>query len=619
MSSQPTAHNANGDTATVDRPRRPFQVPAGERKGPVKNSLSRATRPAMARMLMLPELNDLYERTVDEAPQAEFADRGLHVLGVRYSVSADDLGRIPKEGPLVVVCNHPFGGLEGLILLSLLKRVRPDAKLLANAFLGQIPDLKPDLFLVDPFGRRESIQHSVAGMRAATRWVGEGHALGVFPSGEVSHLKLRQRTVSDPPWHPSVGRMVQRSGAAVLPVFFQGRNSILFQLLGLLHPRLRTLLLPREMLAKKRMRVQVRVGHPIPPVRLRQFQDAVDLTSFLRARTYLLRPDRKPRPTFGAAAKQPDAPSHQPVADPIDPAILAAEISRLGEKQKLLTQGQFDVYFGTWEQLPQVMREVGRLREISFRAVGEGTGKSVDLDRFDPHYKHLLLWDRDTSQVAGAYRLGLVDEILADFGIDGLYTSTLFRFKRKLLEQISPAAELGRSFVTPEYQKSYGPLMLLWKGIGAFVVHHPRYRRLFGPVSISAEYSSMSKLLLSAFLQVNRYLPDMARLIKPRNPPARRKKRDFDPRSISTVAGSMNEVNDLVRDLEADGKPMPVLLRQYLKLNAMFLGFNVDPEFGDVLDGLMLVDLLKVDGPTMKRYLGPEGYASFLAFHGETS
>ena len=244
---------------------------------------------------------------------------------------------------------------------------------------------------------------------------------------------------------------------------------------------------------------------------------------------------------------------------------------------------------------PNILTELGRLRELAFRAVKEGSGKPLDLESYDSYYDHLFIWDREKLRIVGAYRLGGTDRILPEHGRSGLYTSSLFRIKRGLLDQIDPAIELGRSFVRLEEQKSFAPLMLLWRGISLYVCRYPRYRYLFGPVSISAAYSSMSKRLLMRFLEIHSSLPQLGKLIKPRNPPRMRGHRSVDPAQFSMVVRDLKEVNELISELEADGKSMPVLVRQYLKLGGQLLGFNIDPEFGDVLDGLMLFDVPAMD------------------------
>lgn len=588
---------------------KPFKINVGTAR-PIRDTMLRASRPLVERALRFPAMNAIYEEIQSwEGDTRHFSDKALAALGIDIDASEQQLERIPKQGPVVVVANHPFGGIEGLILCSLLRRVRPDSKLLANALLSMIPDLRDTFFFVDPFETRSAIARNIGPTRQAMRWVKEGHLLGAFPAGEVSHLKLRMRAVVDPPWNPSFARIIQRTGASVVPVFFDGRNSPLFQAAGVIHPRLRTVMLPTEMLRKRKSTVTVRVGTPIAPQRLTRFKEPANLNDYLRVRTYLLKPD-KPRDR-GEAASQKMA----QLIPPTPKTQLVDEIADLPGEQMLLQQGEFDVFFMRAPQAPNLMRELGRLREMTFRKVGEGTGDAFDIDRFDDYYLQLVVWQREKSEVVGGYRLGPTDEILPKFGKDGLYTNTLFKFRRNLLQQIDPALELGRSWVSLDYQRSYAPLMLLWKGIGAYLCNNPRYRRLFGPVSISADYTSMSKQLLRSFLTHNKFLPDLGKLIRARNPMHQSEIRQFDRRAFSTVAGSLEEANEMVKELEADGKPIPILLKQYLKLNGQLMGFNVDPDFGNVLDGLILIDVPSIDERVMKKYLGEETGEAYLQYH----
>lgn len=569
-----------------------------------------ASRPIVERALRFPAMNAIYEEIQSwTADDRHFSDKALAALGVEIDTLQEQINRIPKSGPVVVVANHPFGGIEGLILCSMLREVRPDVKLLANNLLSMIPDLRDSFFFVDAFEGKGAIGRNIGPTRAAMKWVKEGHLLGAFPAGEVAHLKLRKRAVVDPRWNPTTARIIQKTGATVVPIFFDGYNSRLFQVAGLIHPRLRTVMLPTEMLRKRNAPVTVRVGSPISPRRLSRFDDPNNLNDYLRVRTYLLKPQKESGSDADTAGPNAD------VIPPIPKQTLVDEIADLPEDQHLLTQGEFDVFYMRSPQCPGLMGELGRLRELTFRDVGEGTGLSVDIDRFDDYYLQLVVWNTEKHEVVGGYRLGPTDEILPEHGKDGLYTNTLFKFRKNLLQQIDPALELGRSWVALEYQRSYAPLMLLWKGIGAYLCKYPRYRRLFGPVSISAEYSSMSKHLLTAFLTLHKFLPDLAKLVSPRNPMKRKEVREFDRRAFSTVAGSLEEANELIKELEADGKPIPILLKQYLKLNGQLMGFNVDPDFGNVLDGLILIDVPSIDERVMKKYLGEETGEAYLQYH----
>lgn len=591
--------------------KRPFQFAFD-----AQDRIGRLFGPTLESVLAFPELNRIYGRITRPGTDTRgFSEKALDELDVEIEAADAEIARVPRTGPLIVVANHPFGGLDGLILTALLQRVRSDVRLLANFLLNMIPELRETFLFVDPFGSSSSTARNVRSMKTAIRWVTGGGALGVFPAGEVSQFIARSRSVVDPAWSITVARLARQTGAAVLPVFFDGRNSLLFQTLGLIHPRLRTLMLPRELLKKRHGSIRVRIGNVIPPDRLARFADAQGLTDYLRVRTYVLRG----RPAADRQVSPPPAVAPQrrlePVAQPVPADLVSAEVAAIPAEQRLAASGDMCVMFAPASQIPNVLREIGRLREITFRAAGEGSGKPLDLDRFDPHYLHLFAWNLQGQEIVGGYRMGLTDQLFRNFGIEGLYTSTLFHYREGLLDQLGPALELGRSFVRQEYQKEYGPLSLLWKGIGHFVARHPRYRMLFGPVSISNDYQSLSKQLLVTFLKLNRYLPKLGRLIEPRNEPRFRPIGDWEPHLTGTVVRDIDGINELVAEIEEDRLSMPVLLRQYLKLNANMLGVNIDPDFGHVVDALMLVDLANVQRPILNRYLGRQGAQDFLAFH----
>ncbi len=592
----------------------PFRIPIPA-TGPVLRRVARWGAALAERVLGLRALNAIHAHLRKRGVSERYAERAVRSLGVRVSASDEDLARIPLRGPLVVVCNHPFGGLDGLILLSVLARIRPDLRVIANFLLSRIPQLHERFFFVNPFGGRAAGACNRAGMRAALEWVDAGGALGVFPAGEVSHLDLRNRQVSDPPWSHTVSRIVRRTGAAVVPMYFEGRNSALFQLAGVLNPRLRTLLLPRELLSKRGRRVTLRIGRAIPPQRMSRLETIEELTDFLRVRTYLLggcveRADEASRRRKRASRRLP------PVAGATPEAAVRSEFSALPADRRLADAGHLSVWWAGASEIPALLREIGRLREETFRVAGEGSGRELDLDRFDAWYAHLFLWDEQRGRLAGAYRVGATDEILPRYGVEGLYTHTLFRFDERLMRELGPAMEMGRSFVATEYQREYAPLMLLWKGIGALAVRSPHRRVLFGPVSISDDYRSTTRQFLFEFLRRHGMHAELAPLVAARRPPRFSPMRDGVDRRLGVAVSSVHEAEELVSELESGRRGMPILLRQYLRLNARLLGFNVDPEFGDVLDGLVVVDLLGMDERILDRYLGHDGARSFRAFHG---
>ncbi len=585
---------------------------------PFARPLVNAAIGLVERALALRHLNSVYFAGAAAAPSAHFSDGALGFLNASYDANDARLAGIPATGPLIVVANHPFGGVDGLVLNSLLRRVRSDVKLFGSIMLQRMEAYRHDFFFVDNFGAPDAPARNLSATKAAIRWLKAGGCLGVFPAGEVSHLTIRRRHVTDGPWSTAIARLAQASGAAVLPLFFDGHNSALFQLAGLIHPKLRTILLAREVKKRRNTEMRFAVGSVIPGRRICKFESAASLTEYLRLRTYILRARMHASCDAGTPRHAGDARIRrrhdQPIADAPAVELLEREIAALPPAHFLGDVHEYAVHYAAAGEIPSVLHEIGRLREHTFRRVGEGTGRAVDLDEFDADYLHLFVWNRERKQIVGAYRLGLSDEIIDRRGISGLYTSTLFKYRRALLDEMGPAIELGRSFVRPEYQKEYAPLMLLWRGISRFIAAHPRYKIMFGPVSISNDYQSLSKHLLMEFLKENGAAPDLQKLVTPRNPPKFGHFREIERELAGTSVKRIEDVDELVSEIESDRAAMPILLRQYLKLNAKLLAFNVDPDFGDVLDGLMLADLTKVDRPMLMRYMGRENAEAFLKY-----
>lgn len=572
-------------------------------------------------LLGLPELDRLYASALSALDCDEsIFEVLLRNLNVSWDISPLDLARIPASGGIIVVANHPFGMIEGIVLNAILQRVRPDTRVLANALLSRYPEVAKSLILVNPFGGRAAAHASGSGLRESLAWLKQGGILGVFPAGEVASLNLRRRHIADPRWNKSIARLAMLAGVPVLPVFFAGHNSASFQIAGLIHPRLRTALLIREFLNKAGGALSVRVGNLIGHRKLEALATDSERIEYIRRKTYILASRREPTPPLPFLVPFHGKPVPKPVeqaeiVSATDPMRMLQEISALPPSALLHEQGDNAVYIGGANELPEVVREIGRLREITFRAAGEGTGRSLDLDEFDSYYLHLFIWNRANREIAGAYRIGQSDMILKHAGPRGLYTNTLFSYKRQFLERISPALEMGRSFVRSEYQKSYTPLLLLWRGIGAFVVRYPQYKVLFGPVSVSNDYHPGSRQLIVKFLEQYCSAGDLSRFVRARSP--------FRTRPLNAWRGEpqigpvwdIEELSALVADIELDRKGVPVLLRQYLKLGGKLISFNVDAAFSNALDSLIVIDLLKTDRRLLERYLGPEGAVEFLAYH----
>ncbi|HVW87692.1 MAG TPA: GNAT family N-acyltransferase, partial [Bryobacteraceae bacterium] len=430
-----------------------------------------------------------------------------------------------------------------------------------------------------------------------------GGLLLIFPAGEVSHFDFRAAAVRDPEWRTTAARLIRLTGAKTLPILIRGTNSLPFQMLGMVHPRLRTAALPAELVNKRGKTVEVRIGSLIEPSQMALLRGDESAIRYLRVRTDLL------ARRGGVPGKS--APGTRPLAPAAPADLIEAEIGALPPDCRLVDDGrEFTAYLAAANQIPLALKEIGRLREVTFRAAGEGTGNPLDLDRFDRHYMHLFVWNRKKQQIVGAYRIGDVPALLSRFGRKGLYTDTLFRFSRGFLENLGPALELGRSFVRPEYQRQFAPLLLLWKGISAFVARRPHYSTLIGAVSISNQYSRASRELIARYFENSGIAA-----VRGRRPRRKSLVPKWEIDALCSLVSNADDLSDPISDLEPDGKGIPVLVKQYLKLGGQLLAFSVDPRFGNTLDGFVMLDLTRTAPEILGRYMGNDRAKEFFAWH----
>lgn len=577
---------------------------------PLKRFLA-PVEPAIQKFLLVDRLGGMLQTACHDTQGRHVFERLLAMLDVTYRVAPEDLARIPATGPVVVTANHPFGFLEAAILAAVLRRVRPDFKMVANSLLASVPELRAGFIFVNPYGGGDSIRENRRPMRQCLEWLGRGGMLALFPAGDVARLNWRDGGIVDPPWNPSVAHLIRLAECPALPVYFRGANGLGFQLIGALHPRLRTADLPRQTLNKRGQSIEVRIGRPVAAKALGSFDGEREAIEYLRFRTFLLAGRRDPLPAGGAIRFPIAFPKKRsvPLAAATPRELLIEETSRLAP---VCGNEEFAVYLALADAIPNTLREIGRLREMTFRGAGEGAGDALDLDRFDPHYLHLFLWNKAAREVAGAYRLGPTAELLPRFGVKGLYSSTLFHLHPELFERTGPALEMGRSFVRPEYQKQYAPLLLLWKGITRYVSAHPECAVLFGAVSISNDYNPVSRSLLVSYLETRKD-PGLARLVKPRRLYRPSHPAPCHAQTMSRLLQDVEELSAPIADLERDGKGVPILIKQYMKAGGRVLGFNIDPRFSHVLDVLMMADLRRAPQAVLQRYMGREAAAAFLA------
>ena len=597
----------------------PFEISISKDDPLLKKLLGLVKKPA-EKVTGLGRLNKMYRQHVPPGIEADdFTDLALQILNTSYHVTVEDRERIPKTGPVILVANHPFGAIEGILLGSLLSDIRPDFRLMANYLLGRITPLRPLLIEVNPFGGRRAVTKNFRPLKEAFEFVKSGGLLVIFPSGEVAHRNWKSRRVTDPKWSTTIARLVRRTGAPVLPVYFAGANSRLFQIAGMINKRFRTVLLPRELLNKANRTIPIRVGQLIPADKLAAIVDDRDMIEYVRMRTFLLAGRVQPpaRPVSRKKRPHKELDGSLPIVAPQPVENLIREIAALPPDAYLASAGELDVYCSKADAIPNLLIEIGRLREFTFREVGEGTGQEIDLDRFDEYYTHLFIWNREEQELAGAYRLGPTDEIMPRHGVKGLYTRSLYRYRKGVINRIAPALELGRSFVQPKYQRAFAPLHMLWKGIGEYILRHPHYRYLFGPVSISARYHSMSVRLMVSYLKRYNFSKELAKQIKPTKPLKLKRKGHWDDRVTGRLLSDLDEISALVAEIETNGQAVPILLKHYLRLGGRVLAFNVDERFSDVVDALVLVDLLQTDRRILVRYFGKPETDAFLAYHGK--
>ncbi|OKS85039.1 lysophospholipid acyltransferase family protein [Mucilaginibacter polytrichastri] len=558
--------------------------------------LDKLKMPGLAALLMeimkINQVNDLFAQAQPKVGP-DFVDAILEGCGVKIEFDEKELKNIPADGAFIAIANHPYGGIEGMVLLKILCMARPDAKVMANFLLKKIPNLSDYFVAVNPF---ENIEHSssISGIKSTLEMLNNGIPIGIFPAGEVSTFKIEQQQVTDRLWHPVVGKIIQKSKVPVVPIYFHGNNGLLFNLLSLIHPALRTAKLPSELFNKSGHTIKLRIGKPINVQDVSDNKDPVKLLNFLRAKTYALgtglEEDKKifnPRNLFKIKK------SAEEIEEAISTDIISAEVDQLRENYLVTKEKAYEVFVVPTSVIPNIIREIGRLREVTFREVGEGSNKSIDLDEYDIYYNHLFIWDTEAKMVVGAYRIGLGDEIFYSLGKKGFYTATLFKIKSQFTPVLKRSLELGRSWIRKEYQQKPLPLFLLWKGILKFLIDNPRYRYLIGPVSISNSFSKFSKSLIVDYITRNHFDHEMAEYVKPR----KQFKVDFssiDADLLLTGEDSFKNLDNLISELEVRNMKVPVLLRQYISLNAKIICFNIDPKFADCLDGFLVLDLQKV-------------------------
>ncbi len=553
----------------------------------------------LMRMLRISTANKIYDRNKHLAG-IEFVNALLEDFQVSYEIPEDDLTRLPKEGAFITVSNHPLGGVDGILLLKLMLEQRADYKVIANFLLHYIKPLIPYVIPINPFEGRKDVKSSVGGFIQALRHLKDGHPLGIFPAGEVS-TQREGNSYMDRPWEEATIKLIRKAEVPVVPIYFHGRNSRMFYRLSKMGDTLRTAMLPSELLTQGNRVIKVRVGRPISVKAQQEHESLGELGEFLRKKTYMLaNPFQRERlidkvPTL-KLQKIP-----KKIVTPVNKDLLAEEVARLRQEDfRLLESKDYEVFLAPADKMPNLLREIGRLREITFREIGEGTNRSIDLDVFDTYYHHMFLWDNKERIIVGAYRMGLGTKIFEDYGMDGFYLQDLFRFEPELYKMMSQSIEMGRAFIINEYQQRPMPLFLLWKGIVHTTLRFPEHRYLIGGVSISNKFSNFSKSLMIEFMKSHYWDPYVAQYIRPKKE-FKVKLKDADKDFFFDASqADLNKFDKLIDELEPGSLRLPVLIKKYIKQNAKVIAFNVDPLFNNAVDGLMYIRIADLPESTVK-------------------
>jgi len=535
------------------------------------------------------KLNKVFSEVHDKLPIV-LIESLLEQLDLKFEIPEEDLKHIPSDGPFITVSNYPYRGIDSMLLFKLISLKRTDFKIMASFLLQEIEPLKDIIIPVNTYETSKELKSSFSGIKEGIRHIAEGHCIGIFPAGESSsHIEVAQ-VILDGAWQSTVLKFIKNAHVPVIPVYFHGTNSRLFHIIGKINPLSRSTKLPSELNQKRNKTVKIRIGSPVSVKEQTEFSDLAQFGRYLRARTYSLGSSLEARKFFKIRTGK-KKPKSEPVANPVPSTILTEEFNNIRPEFELFTTKNYSVVCAPTVQIPNIFNEIGRLRELTFRKVGEGTNKSIDIDEYDYYFNHLFIWDTDFNQIVGAYRIGKGRDIYAIYGIKGFYIDSLFRIDKSFSPILSQSLELGRSFITEYYQKKAIPLFLLWKGIMVFLLKHKEYRYLIGPVSISNDFSKFSKSLIVSFIRKYFIDEELAVYIEPRKDFVVKNDKAIDRNIfIDTSERDINKIEKIIMDIEP-GYKLPILLKKYLEINGRIIGFNIDPKFNYCLDGLLILDL----------------------------
>jgi putative hemolysin len=536
----------------------------------------------------------VHEKTINDFLQKnahlkgfEFVDAVIEYFNFNFFVSQSELENIPTSGRVVIISNHPLGSLDAFVLLKLVGKVRSDVKIVANDFLKEFKSIESLLITINNFKNKQT-KESIS--KIYSHLESEG-AIIIFPAGEVS--RMTPLGVRDGKWQKGFLKFAARTNSPILPVYVGAKNSKTFYSISTLNKRISTLLLSHEMFKQRNKNIKINIGQLIPSANIRPASLKTDgVIELYKQHIYLL---KKGRPLFK---------TQKAIAHPEDTKLIKKELKQAQLLGNTKDGKTIYLYSNTEESI--ILKEIGRLREVAFRKVGEGANERRDLDKYDKYYKHIVLWDENDLEIVGSYRIGECKEIVGRFGLDALYNTTLFDFSDKFIEMLPISIELGRSFVQPKYWGTRA-LDYLWYGIGAYLCKNPHIRYMFGPVSLSASYSKITKDIIFNFF--DHYFKDAQNLVSSKTP--------YNFKNDENVLNILDK--ELVKDnykedfktvkklLKNFDSSVPVLYKQYAEVcdegGIKFCAYNIDEDFASCVDSFIVVDISKFKESQRKRYL----------------
>jgi len=545
----------------------------------------------MMSVLNINKINKLYNDVYDAGDDMSTAF--LNALNIKLNLSKTSRKNIPVSGAVILIANHPTGILDGVMLFDILTKVRSDVKIMGNFLLNRIEPAAKHFITVDPFNSKSKTINQ-KGVRHAIEHLQEGGLLVIFPAGEVATWQKSVSKIEDKKWEKSILKFIKKANVQVVAAWIEANNSLVFHLAGKINPVLRTAMLPHEVVNKKNKKISIRIGSPIKPQTVAELTDLKDYGNYLRASVHYLQKEQKEKKPQKTSTKKRASKIIEPV--PVD--VLCREIESIRNDSYIFNSDNYELFLVASDAAPNVLKEIGRLRESTFRSIGEGTQQETDNDQYDSYYHQLFIWDSTANAIAGGYRIGFGYQIMKLYGIKGFYTHSLFRMKKDMKPYLRKTIELGRTFIAKEYQRKTLPLLLLWKGIIQVVIFHPEYEYFMGAASISGKYTAASKLMIANYLKKYHSNQKLSVYVKPVTG-VKKIQTTFDLSLIENIE-SIELINKLVMDIEDQEHGIPVLIKKYLQFNSRALAFNVDHDFCDTLDALMFLKIKDISEDMMK-------------------